>query len=139
MLKHGETANADLYCEQLDRVNESLNEKCPAIVNNTIKQDRTAQNKLCNELMNWGERYCLTHLLVRHCTIEFSFTSIATTLSMEQKNLKMYIISKMPSSDILVKNQLTFIYPALKICILDDKRLLLMKVITSLIKNNSKF
>ena len=33
VLKPGQTVNADLYCEQLDRVNQSLIEKCPAIVN----------------------------------------------------------------------------------------------------------
>ncbi|XP_035734903.1 histone-lysine N-methyltransferase SETMAR-like [Vespa mandarinia] len=33
VLKPGQTVNADLYCEQLDRVNQSLSEKYPAIVN----------------------------------------------------------------------------------------------------------
>ncbi|XP_076166383.1 lymphocyte-specific helicase isoform X3 [Ptiloglossa arizonensis] len=33
VLKPGQTVNADLYCEQLDRVNKSLIEKWPAIVN----------------------------------------------------------------------------------------------------------
>ncbi|GFX34905.1 histone-lysine N-methyltransferase SETMAR [Trichonephila clavipes] len=33
VLKPGETVNADLYCEQLDRLNQSLIEKCPAIIN----------------------------------------------------------------------------------------------------------
>ncbi|GFV85331.1 histone-lysine N-methyltransferase SETMAR [Trichonephila clavipes] len=33
MVKPGETVNADLYCEQLDRLNESLIEKYPAIIN----------------------------------------------------------------------------------------------------------
>ena len=33
VLKPGQTVNADFYCEQLDRVNQSLIEKCPAIVN----------------------------------------------------------------------------------------------------------
>lgn len=33
VLKPEQTVNADLYCEQLDRVNQSLIEKCPAIVN----------------------------------------------------------------------------------------------------------
>ncbi|XP_047365377.1 histone-lysine N-methyltransferase SETMAR-like [Vespa velutina] len=33
VLKSEQTVNADLYCEQLDRVNQSLIEKYPAIVN----------------------------------------------------------------------------------------------------------
>lgn len=33
LLKYGQTVNSDLYCEQLDRLNQSLVEKCPAIVN----------------------------------------------------------------------------------------------------------
>ncbi|GFX57967.1 histone-lysine N-methyltransferase SETMAR [Trichonephila clavipes] len=33
VLKPGETVNADLYCEQLDRLNQSLIEKYPAIIN----------------------------------------------------------------------------------------------------------
>ena len=33
VLEHGQTINADLYCEQLDRVNQSLIENYPAIVN----------------------------------------------------------------------------------------------------------
>ncbi|GFW28318.1 histone-lysine N-methyltransferase SETMAR [Trichonephila clavipes] len=51
VLKPGETVNADLHCEQLDRLNQSLIEKYPAIINrkplfcNTIMQDRTAQGK----------------------------------------------------------------------------------------------
>ncbi|GFW97357.1 histone-lysine N-methyltransferase SETMAR [Trichonephila clavipes] len=33
VLKHGETVYADLYCEQLDRLNQSLIEKYPVIIN----------------------------------------------------------------------------------------------------------
>lgn len=33
VMKSGKTVNADLYCEQLDRVNQFLIEKCPPIVN----------------------------------------------------------------------------------------------------------
>lgn len=33
VLKAGQTVNADLYCEQLDRVYQFLIKKCPAIVN----------------------------------------------------------------------------------------------------------
>ncbi|GFX01137.1 histone-lysine N-methyltransferase SETMAR [Trichonephila clavipes] len=33
VLKPGEAVNADLYCEQLDRLNQSLIEKYPAIIN----------------------------------------------------------------------------------------------------------
>ncbi|GFV60675.1 histone-lysine N-methyltransferase SETMAR [Trichonephila clavipes] len=33
VLKPGETVNADLYCEQLDRLNQSLIEEYPAIIN----------------------------------------------------------------------------------------------------------
>lgn len=33
LLERGQTVNADLYCEQLDRVNQSLLKKCPAVVN----------------------------------------------------------------------------------------------------------
>jgi len=47
------------------------------------------------------------------------------------------MISKMPSPDILLKNQLIFIDPALKICALDGKRLMITRVITSLIKNKN--
>ena len=31
VMKHGNTANENLYCKQLNRLNESLIEKCPAI------------------------------------------------------------------------------------------------------------
>jgi len=47
------------------------------------------------------------------------------------------MISKMPSPDILLKNQLIFIDPALKICTQDGKRLMITRVITSLIKNKN--
>lgn len=33
VLKPGQTVNADLYCEQLDPVNQSLIKKCPTIIN----------------------------------------------------------------------------------------------------------
>ena len=33
LLKYGQTVNADLYCEQLNRVNQALIAKCPAIFN----------------------------------------------------------------------------------------------------------
>ncbi|GFY17834.1 histone-lysine N-methyltransferase SETMAR [Trichonephila clavipes] len=33
VLKHSETVNGDLYCEQLDQLNQSLIEKYPAIIN----------------------------------------------------------------------------------------------------------
>jgi len=48
-------------------------------------------------------------------------------------------MDKMPSPDILLKNQLIFIDPALKICTLDDNRLRITRVITSLIKNKNLF
>ncbi|GFX32786.1 histone-lysine N-methyltransferase SETMAR [Trichonephila clavipes] len=67
VLKPGETVNADLYCEQLDQLNQSLIEKYPAIISiekalfcKTIMQDRTAKEKHWKKLMDWGGRYCLT-------------------------------------------------------------------------------
>lgn len=44
----------------------------------------------------------------------------------------------MPSPNILLKNQLIFIDPALKICTIDGKNFLIKRVITSLIKNKNK-
>jgi histone-lysine N-methyltransferase SETMAR len=50
VLKPGQTINADVYYEQLERINRSLIEKYPAIVNrkelfcNMTMQDRTVQN-----------------------------------------------------------------------------------------------
>ena len=46
-------------------------------------------------------------------------------------------MSKMQSPGILLKKQLTFVNPAWKFYTLDDKRLLIMRVITSLFKNKS--
>lgn len=58
MLKPGQRVNADLYCEQLDEVNQSLIEKCSAIVNKRgvilqhEMQDRSVKRALAkiNEL-----------------------------------------------------------------------------------------
>ncbi|GFY24934.1 histone-lysine N-methyltransferase SETMAR [Trichonephila clavipes] len=36
VLKPGETVNADLYCEQLDQLNQSLIEKYPAVINRKV-------------------------------------------------------------------------------------------------------
>lgn len=50
-MKPGQTVNADFCCEQMDRVDKSLIEKCPAIVNIKgviLQQDnaaRTAQDE----------------------------------------------------------------------------------------------
>ena len=55
------------------------------------------------------------------------------------KNSKMYMICKMTPPVTLLKNQLILIAPPLKVFTLDGKRLLITKVITSLIKNKNKF
>ncbi|GFV65724.1 histone-lysine N-methyltransferase SETMAR [Trichonephila clavipes] len=61
VLKPGETVNADLYWEQLDRLNQSLIEKYPAIFNRkgVILQHDNArpQEKRWKKLMDWGGRY----------------------------------------------------------------------------------
>lgn len=51
------------------------------------------------------------------------------------KNFKIWMVFKMPSFVILLKNQLIFIGQAMKICTLGGKRLLITRMITLLIKN----
>ncbi|GFV52974.1 histone-lysine N-methyltransferase SETMAR [Trichonephila clavipes] len=63
VLKSGETVNADLYCEQLDGLNQSLIEKYPAIINRkgVILQHDNARprcaRKTLEKIMDWGGRY----------------------------------------------------------------------------------
>ncbi|XP_047364411.1 histone-lysine N-methyltransferase SETMAR-like [Vespa velutina] len=56
MLKPGQTVNADLYCEQLDRVNQSLIEKYPAIVNKkgVILQDTHCTRRTLEKINELG-------------------------------------------------------------------------------------
>ncbi|WP_223807734.1 hypothetical protein, partial [Klebsiella pneumoniae] len=58
---------------------------------------------------------------------------------LNEKIIIIWMTSKMPSSVILPKNQLIYIDPALKICTLDGKRLLIIKVIILLIKDKKFF
>lgn len=64
LLKPGQTVVRDVYCEQLERVNQSLIEKCPAIGKmkfwNTVMEHRVA--KLTSGGDGSGDgRYCLLH------------------------------------------------------------------------------
>ncbi|GFX67532.1 histone-lysine N-methyltransferase SETMAR [Trichonephila clavipes] len=74
VLKPGETVNAELYCEQLDRLKQSLIERYPAVINRkgVIFQHDNARRhctrKTAEKLMDWGGWYCLTlhtHLALR--------------------------------------------------------------------------
>ncbi|GFW92145.1 histone-lysine N-methyltransferase SETMAR [Trichonephila clavipes] len=62
VLKPGETVNADLYCEQFDRLNQSLIEKYQAIINRKgviLQQDNARSHcarKMLEKLMDWGGR-----------------------------------------------------------------------------------
>ena len=101
-------------------------------------QDRTPKGELWKNIMKWSGRYCITYhsRTTLHRWI-FIYSDRYNTFYVTE-NLKIWLISKMPSPDILLKNQLIFIDPALKICALDGKRLLITRVIISLIKNKNK-
>ena len=122
--------NAHLYCQQLDRANQFLIENCPGIVNRKeVILHRTL--KKINEL-GWE---VLPH--------PPNSTDIAPLDFHLFRSLQHFICDKKFENlddikyppDILLKNLLIFIDPALNIYTLDGKRLLITRVITSLIKN----
>ena len=78
VLKPGQTVNADLFCEQLDLVNQSLIEKCLAIVNGkgVILQHNNARPHCKRQTLEKG--IILPNILDLYCAIGFSFILIAT-------------------------------------------------------------
>ena len=143
VLKFAQTVNADLYCEQLGLVNQSLIEKCPSIVSRkgVILQHirrlhfaRWTQQKN-NELEWWG----LFHTLYSpdivpsdfHLFRElYHFISVAKNffnLDDVQNTISRYFSQK----------TIDFYWFHLKLCTLDGKKLLIMRVITSLINNEN--
>jgi hypothetical protein len=82
LLRPNKTRNSEVYCQQLDRVNECLKEKRPHLVNRKgvvfhqdnavfMSQNDAAKNK-GTELGNFGPRAILTGL----GTIQLSFIQI---------------------------------------------------------------
>ncbi|XP_046826458.1 histone-lysine N-methyltransferase SETMAR-like [Vespa crabro] len=135
VLKPGQTVNADLYREQLDRVNQSLIEEYSVIVNRKgviLQHDNARPHCTRRTLEKINE---LGWEVLPHSPYSpdiapsdfHLFRSLQHFLS--GKKFENFMVSKMPSRDILLKNQLIFIGPTLllKICTLDGKRLLTTK------------
>lgn len=113
LLKPGRTVNATFYWEQLDRPNQVLMEKCPAI-GNPIMQDRTAQRNP----VKINKLGCLTQHTLPPLHHRISIYSKRYNVT---KKLKIWMILKMPCPDILLKNLLISIDRVLKIYVFKFK------------------
>lgn len=113
-LKPGQTFNAHLNCAQWDRVNESLIKKYPAIVNRkgVIRQHDHARphcaRRTLNKINELGWGYCLTHHTRPISHPRISIYSEPYKIFLVAKNFKIWMRSKMPSRDILLKNPIDF-------------------------------
>lgn len=104
----GQTVNADIYCSQLDRVNQSVIEEDPAIVIRigVILQRDNAKTHCarytCKQIITCSGWYCLSH---HTSPILYHRISIYSDIFYVAKNLKIRIVFKTPSPDILAQNQ----------------------------------
>ncbi|KAL6417592.1 hypothetical protein ACFW04_012637 [Cataglyphis niger] len=109
LLKPGQTVNEDLYCEQLDRVNQSLIEKYPAIVNKkgVILQHDNARPYCARRILEKINELGWEVLPHPSYSPDIAPSNFHLFRSLQHfyvtKNLKIWMIFKMPSPDILLK------------------------------------
>lgn len=120
-MQAGQTANAVLYCEKLDRVNRSLIGKCPAIVNRKViilqydnGRPHCARRPL--EKLNESRWKVLPHRPYPPDIMSSDFDLFRSPQHfLSGKTCKNTDDVQIPIPDILLNNELIFIDPGLKI------------------------